>query len=185
MLNLNSDAGTTKAELKQSYVSVVHNALGRFAAGNDATRMGHPTTAIQLNPAGSGAPPLLSVTLTKVAGNGPPFLVGQNVVYTVTVTRTGPGQRDCVLTDVLSAKLTLLSANASSGAAVADLPTNTVTWTGTLNDATPSATITITATILATGATFNGVAVDVDANGDAVVDGTVQTFATFSASTPP
>ena len=56
---------------------------------------------------------------------------------------------------------------------------------GTLNDATPSATITITATILATGSTFNGVAVDVDANGVAVVDGTVQTFATFSASNPP
>jgi uncharacterized repeat protein (TIGR01451 family) len=119
---------------------------------------------------GGNAPLFPGVSVTKqVAGT---FQVGQSITYTVTVTRNGPGQRDCNLTDVLPAALSLQSANASSGMANADTMTNTVTWTGTLNDATPMATITIGATIIASGAVPNTASVDFDVDGDNVNDGT-------------
>src|SRR5690606_11974880 len=50
-------------------------------------------------------------------------------------------------TDVLPSGLTLVSASATSGTAVASLGTNTVTWNGSLAPLGGSAAITITATI--------------------------------------
>src|SRR6185503_8870569 len=49
--------------------------------------------------------------------------------------------------DVLPANLTLVSANASSGTAVANVGLNTVTWNGALAATNGSVTITINATI--------------------------------------
>jgi len=114
-----------------------------------------------------------SVTGTKtVAGT---FVAGQPITYTVTLTNNGtanqadnPGHE---FTDVLPASLTLVSATATSGAAVATLATNTVTWDGALAPLGGSVTITITATINAgtpvgTAVSNQGtISFDADANG--------------------
>jgi len=78
------------------------------------------------------------------------FQPGGAATYTVTITNSGPGtQQDnpgAEFTDVLPAGLTLLSATATAGAAVATVATNTVTWNGALA-VNATATITITARI--------------------------------------
>ncbi|HET7844677.1 MAG TPA: hypothetical protein VFL14_11040 [Xanthomonadales bacterium] len=119
---------------------------------------------------GVGAPPTAAVSGTKsVAGT---FNPGGTVTYTVTLNNAGPGvQGDNPgneFTDVLPAGLTLVSATATSGTAVATVGTNTVTWNGTIA-AAGSVTITITATINtgATGTITNQgtISFDSDANG--------------------
>jgi uncharacterized repeat protein (TIGR01451 family) len=116
--------------------------------------------------------PVPNVTATKtVSGSVAP---GGAVVYTVVLTNVGgaaqadnPGNE---FTDMLPAALTLVSASASSGTAVATVGTNTVTWNGGIA-AAGSVTITINATIKA--ATANGtlvsnqgtVSYDSDGNG--------------------
>lgn len=89
---------------------------------------------------------LLSATKT-VAGTGIP---GTALVYTITVMNNGTGtQADNPgheLVDVLPSSLTLVSAGATSGTAVATVATNTVTWDGSI-PAGGSVTITINATI--------------------------------------
>jgi uncharacterized repeat protein (TIGR01451 family) len=89
-----------------------------------------------------------TVTATKsVAGS---FVEGGAVTYTVVLSNSGnfdqqdnPGHE---LTDVLPAQLTLVSASATAGTAVATVGTNTVTWDGDV-PAHGSVTITIHATI--------------------------------------
>ena len=101
------------------------------------------------------------------------FAVGATVTYTVTLTNTGPGAQGDnpgnEFTDVLPASLALVSATATSGTAVANVGTNTVTWNGSI-PAGGSVTITITATILAgaAGTTVSNqgaIAFDGDGNG--------------------
>ena len=107
--------------------------------------------------------PVPNITATKtVTGSVAP---GGAVVYTVILTNAGgaaqgdnPGNE---FTDVLPAALTLVSANATSGTAVATLGTNTVTWNGGIA-AAGSVTITINATIKA--ATANGTVVSNQGN---------------------
>jgi fimbrial isopeptide formation D2 family protein/uncharacterized repeat protein (TIGR01451 family) len=111
------------------------------------------------------------VSATKtVAGT---FAEGGTVTYTITSTNSGgvaaadnPGNE---LDDVLPTSLTLVSAVASSGTAVANLGTNTVTWNGAI-PAASSVTVTITATVNAgtEGQTISNqasVAWDADGNG--------------------
>lgn len=120
------------------------------------------------------------ITATKtVAGT---FNVGQTVTYTVTLTNAGTiGQADNPgneYTDVLPAGVTLVSANATSGTAVATVGTNTVTWNGSLLPLGGAATITITATIAAgtQGQTISSQGtVSYDSNGDGTNDATVVT----------
>jgi uncharacterized repeat protein (TIGR01451 family) len=89
-----------------------------------------------------------AVTATKtVAGS---FVEGGAVTYTVVLANSGafdqqdnPGHE---FTDVLPAQLTLVSASATAGTAVATVGTNTVTWDGKV-PAAGSVTITIHATI--------------------------------------
>jgi uncharacterized repeat protein (TIGR01451 family) len=85
-----------------------------------------------------------------VAAVGGQFVPGGGVVYTIVLNNTGGGaQGDNAgdeFVDVLPAQLTLVSATASSGTAVATVGTNTVTWNGTIA-AAGSVTITINATI--------------------------------------
>ncbi|HEV8631952.1 MAG TPA: DUF11 domain-containing protein [Thermoanaerobaculia bacterium] len=107
--------------------------------GRDRTFTGTATTAVQ-------SPPLLSASKT-VAGT---FLPGGAITYTLVVTNNGgapqgdnPGPE---LTDVLPVQLHLVSANATSGTAVATLATNTVTWDGALAGGA-TVTLTIQATI--------------------------------------
>ena len=64
------------------------------------------------------------------------------MTYTITV--VNPGSE---LVDVLPARLTLVSASATSGVAVATVGTNTVTWDGPLAALGGSVTITVVATI--------------------------------------
>lgn len=78
------------------------------------------------------------------------FEAGGTVTYTIVTTNHGdiavgdnPGDE---FTDVLPAGLTLVSASATSGTAVATPATNTVTWNGALA-AAESVTITIVATV--------------------------------------
>jgi len=89
-----------------------------------------------------------TVTATKTRSGS--TAVGGAVTYTITLTNSGnvpagdnPGNE---FTDVLPASLTLVSASASSGNAVATVGTNTVTWNGAV-PASGSVTITINATV--------------------------------------
>jgi uncharacterized repeat protein (TIGR01451 family) len=89
-----------------------------------------------------------SVTATKTVSGQ--FSPGGTVTYTVILSNAGPAvQADNPgdeMIDVLPAQLTLVSASASSGTAVATVGTNTVTWNGVI-PAGGSVTITIQATV--------------------------------------
>jgi uncharacterized repeat protein (TIGR01451 family) len=115
------------------------------------------------------SPSTLSAT-KSVAGS---FVEGGAITYTVIVSNSGafdqhdnPGHE---VTDVLPSQLTLVSASATSGSAVATVATNTVTWDGGVT-AGGSVTITIHATVNAGTATQTvtntaNVAYDADGNG--------------------
>jgi uncharacterized repeat protein (TIGR01451 family) len=120
-----------------------------------------------------------NVSATKtVSGN---FDVGATVTYTVTMTNNGAGvQNDNPgdeFTDILPANLTLVDATSSSGAAVATVGTNTVTWNGAIAPLGGTVTITIDATINANpGATVsNQGTVSYDSNGDGTNDASAAT----------
>ena len=78
------------------------------------------------------------------------FEEGGTVTYDIAITNTGTGPSTDnpgdELTDVLPAELTLVSATASAGTAVATVGTNTVTWNG-CDPAGGTVNVTITATI--------------------------------------
>jgi uncharacterized repeat protein (TIGR01451 family) len=119
----------------------------------------------------TAAPSPATVTGTKTAAGT--FQPGSTVTYTIVLNNSGTGtQQDNPgneLTDVLPPSLTLVSATATSGAAVATVGTNTVTWNGSI-PAGGSVTITIQATInpgTAQGTTIsNQGAISYDADGD-------------------
>jgi uncharacterized repeat protein (TIGR01451 family) len=92
--------------------------------------------------------PSIITGVKSVSGDTSP---GSTVSYVIGLSNSGgaaqadnPGPE---FTDVLPADLTLVSADAGSGTATADLGTNTVTWNGRIEQGTESVTITITATI--------------------------------------
>jgi uncharacterized repeat protein (TIGR01451 family) len=96
-------------------------------------------------------PPVQIGTRTKaVIADSGEFVVDGSVTYTITVSNTGvatqadnPGHE---LVDALPTSVALVSAEAASGTATADLPTNTVTWDGSLASGS-TVTVTIHATI--------------------------------------
>ncbi len=118
-----------------------------------------------------GAAPAASVSGTKtVSGSASP---GGTITYSVTLTNGGSGAQGDnpgdEFTDVLPPQLALVSATATSGTAVANVGTNTVTWNGSI-PAAGSVTITITATILPategqTVSNQGAIAFDSDGNG--------------------
>jgi uncharacterized repeat protein (TIGR01451 family) len=124
-----------------------------------------------------GTPPNVSGTKTA-AGT---YIVGNNVTYTIILTNSGtttqannPGNE---FIDILPATLQLVSANASSGTAVATVGTNTVTWNGSIAGS-GSVTITIVATILpAAGGTAvsNQGTINYDADNNGTNESTRQT----------
>ncbi|MFN7961132.1 MAG: IPTL-CTERM sorting domain-containing protein [Thermoanaerobaculia bacterium] len=122
------------------------------------------------------APPVVSGT-KAVAGD---FRPGGAITYTVVLSNTGTGaQADNPgneFTDVLPAQLTLVSASATSGTAVATVATNTVTWNGSI-PAGGSVTITIQATINAdaSGTVTNQGTVSYDADGNGTNEATALT----------
>ncbi len=131
----------------------------------------------------------LSGTKT-VAGS---FQPGGTVTYTIVLNNSGPGaQQDnpgAELTDVLPASLTLVSATATSGTAVATVATNTVTWNGAI-PAGGSVTITIQATVnpaAAPGSTVSNQAsfsYDADGNGTNETNGVSDDPAAGGAGDP-
>jgi uncharacterized repeat protein (TIGR01451 family) len=110
------------------------------------------------------------VTATKsVAGN---LGQGGTVTYTIVLSNTGTAQNDNPgdeFVDVLPATLTLLSASASSGTAIANTGTDTVTWNGAIPSG-GNVTITITAQIplSASGSVSNQGTVSFDGDADGV-----------------
>ncbi|MEP7013152.1 MAG: PA domain-containing protein [Acidobacteriota bacterium] len=78
------------------------------------------------------------------------FEEGGTITYTVVISNGGPGAQannpGSEFTDVLPPGLTLVSASATSGTAIATVGTNTVSWDGAI-PANSTVTITITATI--------------------------------------
>jgi uncharacterized repeat protein (TIGR01451 family) len=114
-------------------------------------------------------------TRTKtVSADSGEFVAGRGVTYTLTLANDGnAAQADNgghELVDTLPATLTLVSASATSGTATADLPSNTVTWDGSLESG-GSVTLTVHATIgpaVALGTTIANqatVSYDADVNG--------------------
>jgi uncharacterized repeat protein (TIGR01451 family) len=146
-------------------------ALGNVAeltvtdSGRDTTVSAASTTQVRS---------LVAVLPTKSV-SGSLFFPGTDVTYTIVLFNpSGQMQSDNPgdeLTDLLPPQLTLLSAAATSGAAVANLATNTVTWNGSLPGG-GTATITIQAKIKSTvppsTVVTNQAAVVYDANGDGV-----------------
>lgn len=169
-----SDAVNLPAGGSVSYSATC--AISASASGtlsNTATVLA-PAGTIETNPADNSAtdtdsvivPSALSGTM-MVAGS---FLPNGNVSYAVTLANGGGAQTDNPgdeFTDVLPASLTLVSATANSGTAIANLGTNTVSWNGAIA-AGASVTITINATIAASasGTISNQGAFAYDADGN-------------------
>jgi uncharacterized repeat protein (TIGR01451 family) len=119
-----------------------------------------------------------NITATKSIAGGAAHPEGSPIAYTIVLTNSGsiaqtdnPGNE---LTDVLPASLTLVSASASSGTAVANLGTNSVTWNGAIAGA-GSVTITIQALVNTgtSGATIaNQATVSYDSDGNGANDAT-------------
>jgi uncharacterized repeat protein (TIGR01451 family) len=149
-----------------------------------------PGTAAANDPTSFAVAPAPFVTATKSVGGNPQE--GSTLTYTVVLTNSGgaaqgdnPGNE---LTDVLPAGLTLVSATATSGTAVANTGTNTVTWNGAIA-ANSSVTITITATVKAgtAGQTISNqgtFSFDSDGNGTNDTNGVTDNPATAAAGDP-
>ncbi len=145
---------------------------------------GDATSFVVVSPSSIG-------THTKtVAGS---FQEGGTVTYTVTISNPSataqldnPGDE---FTDVLPASLSLVSASATSGTAVADTPTRTVHWNGSIPANGGSVTITITATVntgTAGGTISNQGTVFFDADGNGTNESSILTDnpATAAADDP-
>lgn len=122
------------------------------------------------------SPATLTVQKSITAGQPAP---GTNVTYSVVITNNGPSTQldnpGNEMLDQLPAGLTLLSASATSGTAVADLPNNRVTWNGSIASG-GTVTITIVARLDDPRAT-NQATVNYDADGN----GTNESSATSPA----
>jgi uncharacterized repeat protein (TIGR01451 family) len=111
------------------------------------------------------SPATLTVQKSITAGQPAP---GTVVTYSVVITNNGPSAQldnpgDEML-DQLPAGLTLLSATATSGTAIADLPNNRVTWNGSIPNG-GTVTVTIVARLDNPRAT-NQATVNYDADGN-------------------
>jgi uncharacterized repeat protein (TIGR01451 family) len=122
--------------------TTINNTATVASSGPDSNNANNSSTSSAV----VGTPP--NVFATKSAGGS--HAEGGVVIYTIVLTNTGtiaqtdnPGNE---LTDILPSSLTLLSATATSGTAVANLGTNTVSWNGAIAGS-GSVTITIQASI--------------------------------------
>jgi uncharacterized repeat protein (TIGR01451 family) len=119
-----------------------------------------------------------NITASKSIAGGATHPEGSTITYTIVLTNSGtiaqadnPGNES---TDVLPASLTLVSAAASSGTAVANLGTNSVTWNGAIAGG-GSVTITIQALVNTgtSGTTIaNQATVSYDSDGNGTNDAT-------------
>ncbi len=143
---------TITAQLNAGTAGQNVSAQGTLAFDSDLNGS-NEATALTDDPSLGGANDPTSLTVLSVAVAGTQtvtglFAPGGTVTYTVILTNTGSGtQADNPgneFSEVLPAQLTLVSANASSGSAVATIAGNLITWNGSL-PALGSVTITITA----------------------------------------
>lgn len=164
-LTVTVDAGLTGGTLLSNTASVTQTSVEGTPGDESATE----TTTVQTPPA---------VYATKSASA--PVAIGGPLTYTIVLSNNGtsaqldnPGDE---LVDVLPASLTLVSASATSGTAVATVATNTVTWNGSV-PAGGSVTVTILAQVsgtLAVGDTItNQATVSYDADGNGTNETTV------------
>jgi uncharacterized repeat protein (TIGR01451 family) len=135
--------------------------------------------------------PVAAVSGTKTASGT--FAQNGNVTYTIVLTNNGSAtQADNTgpeFTDVLPSQLSLVSASATSGTAVATTGTNTVTWDGSIPLLGGSVTITIQATVKPTsgGLTASNqgnIAFDGDGNGTNEAAAVTDDPATETANDP-
>ncbi len=156
---------TTAALKSRPHGKTVDPSLGNNSAS---------ATVLILSPA--------TVTATKtVAGS---FVEGGSITYTIVLSNSSnfdqqdnPGNE---LSDVLPTQLTLVSAAATSGTAVATVATNTVTWNGSI-PAHGSVTVTIHATVKS-GTALQTVSNTGTVNSDADGNGTNETAANTTGS---
>ena len=143
--------------------SVVVDPADTLAESNETNNTATTVTTTIVSPA------MVSGTKT-VSGTFDP---ASTVTYTVVLSNSGPAAQldnpGNEFTDVLPSGLSLVSASASSGSAVATVGTNTATWNGTIASS-GWVTITIQATInnAAAGTTITNqgsIAYDADGNG--------------------
>lgn len=172
------DGASTKGTWTALAADVFSSATGGLDANGSFKAWSIIVTPVHFTCA-AVAPPSPNITATKtVAGT---YDVGATVTYTVTLTNAGTGaQADnpgAEFTHVLPASLSLVSATATSGTAVATTGTNTVTWDGALIPLGGTTTITITATINAnpTPTISNQGAVSFDADGNGTNEATLLT----------
>ena len=116
---------------------------------------------------------------------------GSNVAFSITATNNGPTANNAPalaqVIDTLPPSLTLVSATATSGTAVADIPNNRVTWNGSIAVA-QTVTITITAFVKASAANTpinNAATYSYDANGDGTLDATGVAATSFTPAAAP
>jgi uncharacterized repeat protein (TIGR01451 family) len=154
-------------------------------SSNQAAGQGGTTDPNAGNDTASATVQVVSpATLTGTKSVSGTFTDGGTVTYTIiiangssTAQQDNPGHE---MVDVLPAQLTLVSASATSGAAVATVATNTVTWDGSV-PGNGSVTVTIVATIKA-GTAPQTVSNTATLNYDADGNGTNESTAT---TTPP
>lgn len=161
-------------------------AISGTASGNliNVATITAPADNTDTNPANNSATDTDElISPATVSGNktvGGTFVAGTPVVYTIVLNNTGasaqldnPGDE---FIDVLPPQLTLTSATALSGTAVANLATNTVTWNGSIATG-GTVTITINATILpgAMGSISNRGTINFDADGNGSNESTAST----------
>jgi uncharacterized repeat protein (TIGR01451 family) len=130
-------------------------ATGSYA--NTVTISGTETDPTPGNNTDTETPTPISTTdlaITKVANNATPN-VGENVTFTITATNNGPGNATGVLVnEALPSGYSFVSSNASAGTSY-----NAPTWTiGSLANGA-SATLTVVATVNATGSYANTVTI--------------------------
>src|ERR1043165_2327738 len=132
-------------------VTVAQSAPGGSTITNTATATSSTLDGDSSNNSGSATTTVLAPTnitgFKTVSGGSTP---GSTTYYTIMLVNNGgsdqPDNPGHEFTDVLPSGLTLVTADASGGAATANVATNTVDWDGVI-PASDSVTITITATI--------------------------------------
>ncbi len=168
---------TVNATISGAFSGTLSNTATVSAAAGVTDPVGGNNSATDTTTVGAAGAP--AVTGTKeVSGDLSP---GGAITYTIVLTNSGgaaqgdnPGDE---FSDLLPAQLTLVSASATSGTAVANVGLNTVTWNGSIPASGGTVTITINATVNpdATGTVSNQGVISYDTDGDGINDGTNQT----------
>jgi uncharacterized repeat protein (TIGR01451 family) len=164
-------------------VAVNPSATPNSVITNTATASSATTDPVGGNQSATATTTVISpatLSATKTASGS--FASGSVITYSIVITNSGPSTQannpGNELIDVLPSQLTLISATANSGSAVATVATNTVTWNGSIA-AGGTVTITIQALIepdVPVGSTItNQATINYDADGNGTNESTTVT----------